>query len=63
MKRAGIKNMKVINESISKIEMLTKFYKKKRMSEETYIRGVHEALSKLTDERDYIEYLSNIGQL
>jgi hypothetical protein len=61
--KAGTKNIKQINESIKTIELLTKFYKRKRMTEETYIKKVHEALSKMTNERDYISYLSNIGQI
>lgn len=61
--KAGTKNIKQINESIKRIESLTNQYKRKRMSEENYIKSVHEALSKMTNERDYISYLSNIGQI
>jgi Ni,Fe-hydrogenase III large subunit len=61
--KPGTKNIKQINESIEMIENLTKQYKKRRMTEENYIKGVHEALSRMTSERDYISYLSNIGQI
>jgi hypothetical protein len=63
MKEHGIKNTREIDNSIKKIELLTTMYKRKRMTEEAYIKGIHEALSKMTDQRNYIEYLSNIGQL
>lgn len=61
--KSGTKNIKQINESIERIENLTIQYKRKRMSEENYIRNVHEALSKMTSQRNYVEYLSNIGQI
>ena len=58
----GSINMVKVKESITAIEFLTKQYKKKRMSTESYIKLVHENLSKLTTQRDYFEYLKNIGQ-
>ena len=58
----GSINMVKVTESISSIEFLTKQYKRKRMSTENYIKLVHENLSKLTTQRDYLEYLKNIGQ-
>ena len=61
-KETGTVNVKCINESINSIESLTKMYKSKRMSTENYIKNVHECLSKMTTQRNYVEYLKNIGQ-
>jgi len=58
----GSVNVKKITESTTAIENLTTQYKKKRISTEIYIKQVHENLSKLTTQRDYLEYLKNIGQ-
>ena len=58
----GSVNVKKITESTTAIENLTSQYKKKRISTEIYIKQVHENLSKLTTQRDYLEYLKNIGQ-
>jgi hypothetical protein len=58
----GSVNVSKINESIKSINYLTIQYKKKRISTERYIKEVHENLSKLTTQRDYLEYLKNIGQ-
>ena len=58
----GTVNVKEITEAVKSIEMLTSQYKKRRMSTENYIKHVHENLSKLTTERNYLEYLKNIGQ-
>lgn len=58
----GSVNTKQITESLKAIEVLTSQYKRKRMSTENYIQMMHENLSKLTDERNYWEYLKNIGQ-
>lgn len=60
--QAGSVNVKEINQAVKTIEMLTNQYKRKRMSTEKYIQSVHESLSKLTSERNYWEYLKNIGQ-
>ena len=62
-KPAGTKNIKAINESTKRIETLTSQYKKKRLTTENYIKEVHLALSQMTSERDYIGYLTHIGQL
>ena len=32
------------------------------MNTEDYIKSVHESLSNLTTQRNYIDYLKNIGQ-
>jgi len=59
---AGSINTVKIKESIKSIELLTSQYKKKRMSTENYIKLVHEKLANLTTQRNYVEYLKNIGQ-
>jgi hypothetical protein len=60
--KKGSKNIVAINNSLDRVDSLTKQFKLKRISTENYIKEVHLALSGLTDERNYIEYLSNIGQ-
>jgi hypothetical protein len=60
--KPGSVNVAEINNSIKNIETLTNLYKRKRIKTEDYIKSVNENLSKLTNERDYIKYLSNIGQ-
>ena len=60
--KKGSKNIVAINNSLDRVDALTKQFKLKRISTENYIKEVHLALSGLTDERNYIEYLSNIGQ-
>jgi len=57
----GSINVKLITESVNSIELLTKMYKRKRISTENYIKKVHENLSKLTSQRNYLEYLKNLG--
>ena len=59
---AGSINVAKIRESIKTIEILTSQYKKRRMNTEDYIKSVHESLSNLTTQRNYIDYLKNIGQ-
>lgn len=59
---AGSVNVKNIQDSIISIEFLTKQYKKKRLTTENYIKMIHQNLSKLTTQRNYSEYLKNIGQ-
>lgn len=61
-REAGSINVAKIKESVNAIEFLTKQYKRKRMSTEQYIKSVHENLSHLTTQRNYLEYLSSIGQ-
>lgn len=61
-KEPGTINVAKIKESVNAIEFLTKQYKRKRMSTEQYIKSVHENLSHLTTQRNYLEYLNNIGQ-
>jgi hypothetical protein len=59
--KPGSVNVVEINNSIKNIETLTNLYKRKRITTEDYIKSVNENLSKLTNERDYIKYLSNIS--
>lgn len=60
--KKGTKNIVAINSSINTVESLTNQFKLKRISIEEYIKEMHIALSGMTNERNYIEYLSNIGQ-
>jgi hypothetical protein len=59
---AGSINVAKIQEATKSIEFLTSQYKKRRMNTEDYIKSVHESLSNLTTQRNYIDYLKNIGQ-
>jgi hypothetical protein len=59
---AGTVNVKIIRESIKSIELHTSLYKKKRITTEKYIKVLHDSMSKMTTQRDYLEYLKNIGQ-
>lgn len=61
-KEPGSVNTKEITESIKTIEMLTNQYKRKRLTTEQYLLYMNESLSKLTIERNYLEYLKHIGQ-
>lgn len=62
MIKSGTKNVVAIKDSIKNIETLTARFKRKRLTQEQYILLVNQNLSKMTDERNYIEYLINIGQ-
>jgi len=59
---AGTVNVKIIRESIKSIELHTSLYKKKRITTEKYIKVLHDSMSKMATQRDYLEYLKNIGQ-
>lgn len=61
-KQAGSVNVAKIQESVKSIEILTSQYKKRRMSTQEYIKLVHENLSHLTTQRNYLDYLNSIGQ-
>jgi hypothetical protein len=61
-KAPGSVNVKEIKEAVKSIELYTSLYKRKRLTTENYIKKVHIALSRLTSQRDYFEYLRNIGQ-
>jgi hypothetical protein len=58
----GSVNVKEIKEAVKAIELYTSLYKRKRLTTENYIKKVHIGLSRLTSQRDYFEYLRNIGQ-
>jgi hypothetical protein len=60
--KTGTKNVVAIKEAIKSIETLTNQFKRKRMTQEEYIIRVNKNLAKMADERNYIEYLVNIGQ-
>lgn len=60
--KTGTRNVVAEKEAIKSIEFLITRYKRRRMSKETFIKKVNQNLAKFSDERDYIEYLKNIGQ-
>lgn len=62
-KEAGTFNYMKTHEAIRNIEYLTKRFKRNRMSTEKYIMEVNQNLSNMTTQRNYLEYLKNIGQL
>ena len=57
----GVKNTVIVKNSIDKIELLTKRFKSKRISYLEYFEEVNKCLSNMTEERDFIEYMRNIG--
>jgi hypothetical protein len=59
--KVGVKNTVIVKKSIDKIELLTKRFKNKRMSYLEYFEEVNKCLSDMTEERDFIEYMKNIG--
>jgi hypothetical protein len=60
--KTGTRNVVAEKEAIKSIEFLITRYKRRRMSKENFIRKINQSLAKFSDERDYIEYLKNIGQ-
>lgn len=60
--KTGTKGISAIKESTKNIENLTNLFKRRRLSKEEYISSVNKNLSNMSDERDYIDYLKNIGQ-
>lgn len=60
--KKGSKNVVAIDKATRNIEQLTELFKRKRLTKEEYIREVNQSLASMTDERNYIEYLVNIGQ-
>jgi hypothetical protein len=60
--KTGTRNVVAEKEAIKTIEILITRYKRRRMSKETFIKKINQNLAKFSDERDYIEYLKNIGQ-
>ena len=57
----GSKNIVAIQKSTKKIEDLTSQFKMKRISYETFVQGLNQAMSEMTSKRDYLEYMRNIG--
>lgn len=57
----GVKNTVIVKKSIDKIELLTKRFKSKRMSYLEYFEEVNKCLTDMAVERDFIEYMKNIG--
>ena len=60
--KTGTRNVVAEKEAIKSIEFLITRYKRRRMSKVTFIKKINQNLAKFSDERDYIEYLKNIGQ-
>lgn len=60
--QAGTTNVQKIKNSLQTIQKLTDQVKKGRMTTEKYIIEVHKNLSNMTNQRDYLDYLNNIGQ-
>ena len=57
----GTKNVVAIKNGINSIEKLTQLFKLKRISYEEFVEGININLSNMTNKRDYIEYLKNVG--
>jgi hypothetical protein len=60
--KTGTKNVVVVKDSIKSIEKLTEQFKRKRINQDQYVIKVNQTLASMTSERDYLEYLKNIGQ-
>lgn len=60
--KTGTKNVVAIKESTKNIEILTNYFKRGRLTKDEYISRVNKNLANMTSERDYIKYLTNIGQ-
>ncbi len=61
--KTGTRNVVAEKEAIKSIEFQIRMFKRKRISKENFILKVNQNLSKMINsERDYIEYLQNIGQ-
>jgi hypothetical protein len=59
--KTGTKNVVEIQKGVESIEKLTNLFKSKRISYEEFVEGINISLSNMTNKRDYIEYLTNIG--
>lgn len=62
MKKTGTKNTIAVNQALQSIETLTESFKRKRITQDEYIRRLNQSLASMTSERNYIDYLQNIGQ-
>ena len=60
--KTGTKNIVAEKNSINSIETLISQYKKKRLTTDEFVVRINQSLSHMTNERDYIKYLTNIGQ-
>jgi hypothetical protein len=60
--KTGTVDLKTRSESLSRIQILTNLYKRQKLTTEQYIKEMHCSMSGLTTDRDYNEYLYNIGQ-
>ena len=61
-KETGTINFLEKQDAIKNIEIMTKIFKRNKLTTEQYITSVQENLIKLLNKRDYIKYLNNIGQ-
>jgi hypothetical protein len=61
-KETGTINFLEKQDAIKNIEIMTKIFKRNKLTTEQYITSVQENLIKLSNKRDYIKYLNNIGQ-
>ncbi len=61
-KKTGTKDVVAIKEATKRIEKLTELFKRRRITQEQYVIKVNQSLASMTSERDYLEYLKNIGQ-
>lgn len=62
MKKTGTKDVVAIKEAIRDIEKLTEMFKRKRLTQDQYVLRVNQKLASMDTERDYLQYLQNIGQ-
>lgn len=59
--KIGTKNTVVVTNATNKIDKLTNLFRRKRISYEEYFREVNICLVEMTTERDFLEYMKNIG--
>ena len=62
MRKTGTKDVVAIKTAIKDIEKLTEMFKRKRLSHDEYVLRVNKKLASMNTERDYMQYLQNIGQ-
>ena len=63
IKETGTINFLEKQDSIKNIEIMTKLFKRNKLTTDQYMKSVHENLSKLSNKRDYVKYLTDIGQI
>ncbi len=59
--KIGTKNTVVVTNATNKIDKLTNLFRRKRISYEEYFSEVNICLVEMTTERDFLEYMKNIG--